>query len=135
MKLPVTILAPLCGLICLFDSAAAFVEYSVAKHNYGDLSSADILRRSSFYQTLDNNKTHGAYYASVQIGTPAQIVNLTLSTGSSDVWVIDASAPVCATSADICLTPCKLSSVPDFVNTVFKCIGSATDVMVMDSQF
>lgn len=65
-----------------------------------------IAARSNFQEILSNNKSRGAYYASVEVGTPAQKLSLMLGTGSSDIWVISDTAAACETGN--CLTPCKL---------------------------
>ncbi|KAI0201801.1 aspartic peptidase domain-containing protein [Astrocystis sublimbata] len=53
-------------------------------------------RDGTFSQELNNNLTGGGYYADVAIGTPPQPVTLILDTGSSDVWVLDTNADLCA---------------------------------------
>ena len=86
-----------------FAVAARVVSYPISKLP-GALS-----RRDAPAEILTNNYTLGVYYASVQVGTPAQALQLVLGTGSSDVWIIDAGAPVCQTN--FCLTPCKSYTV------------------------
>ncbi|KAE9371591.1 acid protease [Stipitochalara longipes BDJ] len=65
-------------------------------------SGASLARRDYVAETLNNNLTVGGYLASVQVGTPSQTLLLMVSTGSSDIWVIDSSSNICAQS---CLTP------------------------------
>jgi hypothetical protein len=51
------------------------------------------------------------YYASVTIGTPAQSLQLVVDTGSSDVWAVAPSAPICATSGACKLGTCRLGLI------------------------
>ena len=50
-------------------------------------------RRASFSTTLINEKS--AYFAKVQVGTPAQTVTLHVDTGSSDLWLLSETADLC----------------------------------------
>lgn len=44
---------------------------------------------------LTNAKLQGLYFANVTVGTPGQQLQLQIDTGSSDVWVPAAEAPLC----------------------------------------
>ena len=76
-------------------------------------SERDLSPRSSTLEVLTNNKTIGGYYASIELGTPAQTVSLQLVTGTSEVWVIDNSVSSCVNydAESFCSTRCKLSLI------------------------
>jgi hypothetical protein len=109
MKKALVVFALLCRLVCLSDcaSAAKVVAYTLARAlpEDGQTSISSLSRRANALEVLTNNIPLLGYYASVQVGTPVQNVSLILSTGSSDVWVLDGSAFPCA--AGNCLTPCR----------------------------
>ena len=87
--------------------ALSGLAFSVA---YGQVVQWNIEKRRSEEQALDrrqarsieevikNDKTKGGYFATCRIGTPGQNVTLQLDTGSSDIWVPDSDADICAQS-------------------------------------
>ena len=99
----------ICSLVYHSNCAAAakVVSYPITRAlpNYAQTSVASLSRRANTDEILTNNISLGAYYASVQVGTPAQTLTLLLGTGSSDVWVVDKLAATCSSSN--CLTPCQ----------------------------
>lgn len=118
----------LCGIFYLSNCslAAKVVAYNVTRAlpENGQTSIASLTRRDpgSVGERLFNNiSLGGGYFASVQVGTPAQPLMLLLSTGSSDIWVIDQNSTDC-NSNNVCVTPCKLS-YPGFValGRLFQC--------------
>jgi len=102
------------GLMFLVDgvSCAKVIEYKVKRtsQKIAEIASRHLTRRtaSTYLETLANNITEDYYYATVQVGTPPQSVDLVLGLASSDIWVIDSKAPVCATPGD-CYTPCMFT--------------------------
>lgn len=63
-----------------------------------------IEKRSPGYGTLQNDPRMGAYLVNVSIGTPAQVVQVQVDTGSADLWVFGPNA--CdpkKTRQDICV--------------------------------
>jgi hypothetical protein len=94
-----------CSLVCLSDlaSAAKVAVYPVTRAlTQNGLSKRDGL---TSVETLINNVSYSGYYASVEVGTPAQKLSLYIGLASSDVWIVDSRAPVC--SNNYCRTPCK----------------------------
>ncbi|KAH9218088.1 aspartic peptidase domain-containing protein [Leptodontidium sp. 2 PMI_412] len=77
--------------------AAKVISYSVSRALPGNgyPLPRSISERSNTLELLSNNKSRGAYYATVEVGTPAQKLSLLLSTGSSDIWIISNSALSC----------------------------------------
>lgn len=85
------------GLIALVATASALrvVPVSFIKANSG----GSLQRRATISEGLSNNVSEGAYFATVQVGTPAQTLTLVLDTGSSDVWVLASNASLCTNEA------------------------------------
>jgi hypothetical protein len=123
MNRPSTGFAFIYGLVYLSAcvSAANVVAYTVTRTlpDNGQPSVRSLLRRATVGETLTNNASLGGYYASVQVGTPAQMLTLLLGTGSSDVWVIDKLASSCLNT--MCLTPCKPINPAMFVSDYSNC--------------
>jgi len=72
----------------------------------GPASFSSLSRRAnSVNEPLSNNLTFGGYIAIVKVGTPAQTVSLVLSTGSSDLWLLDDSSTTCLQKNASCITP------------------------------
>jgi len=57
-------------------------------------------RLNTVQETLDNELT--LYYANITLGTPAQSLQLSIDTGSSDLWVNSASSQLCESSSSQC---------------------------------
>lgn len=59
--------------------------------------SVGLRRRSSgtVLASLGNALQDGLYYANITVGTPGQLLNVQIDTGSSDLWVPSATAPIC----------------------------------------
>ncbi|KAF9027617.1 acid protease [Hymenopellis radicata] len=70
--------------------------------NYSSSLSKRIQKRagSASIQVIDQNQD-ASYFASVNIGTPGQTLNVILDTGSSDLWVADSSCVTCTTSTPV----------------------------------
>jgi len=98
------------GLMFLVDgiSCAKVIEYKVKRtsQEIAEIPSRHLTRRtaSTYLETLANNITQDSYYATIQVGTPPQSVDLIFALASSDIWVIDSSASACATPGS-CYTP------------------------------
>ncbi len=52
-------------------------------------------RRNTITEILGNNETSGLYTAQAMVGTPAQPITFQIDTGSSDVWMLSATADLC----------------------------------------
>ncbi|KXJ94051.1 aspartic peptidase domain-containing protein [Microdochium bolleyi] len=59
------------------------------------LSGAGDGSRLALAQELLHNRTAQAYFATLQIGTPPQDIDLLIDTGSADLWVLDSGAVLC----------------------------------------
>jgi hypothetical protein len=59
------------------------------------LTRGNILTRATVLEELSNNRHQGSYYANITVGTPGQPVSVVLDTGSSDLWILAATADVC----------------------------------------
>lgn len=57
-------------------------------------------RENVVSETLDNELT--LYYANLTLGTPAQHLQLSIDTGSSDLWVNSAQSSLCASAQNEC---------------------------------
>lgn len=57
-------------------------------------------RANTVQETLDNELT--LYYANVTLGTPGQSIQVSLDTGSSDLWVNSASSDLCTSEQGYC---------------------------------
>ncbi|KAI1108824.1 aspartic peptidase domain-containing protein [Nemania sp. NC0429] len=56
----------------------------------------------SVEEVITNEKMRGGYFASCSVGTPPQKITLQLDTGSSDIWVPETGASVCAPRGQGC---------------------------------
>ncbi|KAH7417932.1 aspartic peptidase domain-containing protein [Cadophora sp. MPI-SDFR-AT-0126] len=122
-----------CSFIYLVGlvSAAKVVSYPVSRalsRNEPPLPRG-ISGRSNFQEILSNNKSRGAYYASVEVGTPAQKLSLMLSTGSSDIWVIASTAAACKN--EDCLTPFN----PNISQTISTVAAGGFNITYVDGYF
>lgn len=79
----------------------------------------DLVRRSStLEEIIANKRTKGGYFATVEIGTPAQNFTLLLDTGSSDIWVPYSNASICQNSG------CTLGSFDPDESSSFEEVGA-----------
>ncbi|RDW85463.1 hypothetical protein BP5796_03788 [Coleophoma crateriformis] len=103
------------SLLYLCSFSSALVSWPV----YRNIPSTGVSlsRRANYGEVLTNNVSLSAYYASVEVGTPAQTLQLVLSTGSSDVWVISIAAETCTANPNTCVTPFN-STFSQTVSTV-----------------
>lgn len=80
------------------------VSFDIAKRNIPDPLAQDRARfrkRANVVDaTLDNELT--LYYANISLGTPAQNIQVSLDTGSSDLWVNSASSQLCSSQQGAC---------------------------------
>jgi hypothetical protein len=60
-----------------------------------------LAKRDSAAVTVTNAMSEGFYYVNATVGTPGQLVQLVLDTGSSDVWFFGANS--CDTKTSDCL--------------------------------
>ena len=58
-------------------------------------------KRDPFTVTLGNVDTVGLYYVNASVGTPPQIIQLQIDTGSSDVWMFGPNS--CEANTSQCL--------------------------------
>ncbi|KAK0112783.1 hypothetical protein ONS95_014516 [Cadophora gregata] len=122
-----------CSLVYLVGSgsAAKVVSYPVTRAlaRNEQLLRREISQRSNFQELLSNNKSRGIYYASVEVGTPAQKLSLLLSTGSSDIWVIADTAAACKEGG--CLT----SFNPNTSQTISTVSAGGFNITYVDGTF
>ncbi|KAK0724210.1 aspartic peptidase domain-containing protein, partial [Lasiosphaeris hirsuta] len=55
-------------------------------------------RAAPFDEDLANNVTTGAYFATVEVGSPGQSITVHVDTGSSDVWVLAKNSDLCTST-------------------------------------
>ena len=70
---------------------------SIGRRNIPDVLAHDAARlrkRQTVAATLDNELT--LYYANISLGSPAQDLQVSVDTGSSDLWVNSANSPICS---------------------------------------
>jgi hypothetical protein len=106
--------AALGGLILplALSSASKVIEFAVKRAEIDSPASNFVRRSTPFVNELQwGRKGVHTYYTTVYIGLPPQKVDLIISTGSSDVWVIDTLADECVEAQ--CLTPCMYSKARD----------------------
>jgi len=87
-----------------FNSIAAQL-----RTKYGVTVNKKSRRATSAGLAMINMQVDASYAASVSIGTPPQVFNVVLDTGSSDLWVADTSCTSCASSITV-FDPTKSSS-------------------------
>ncbi|KAI1320434.1 aspartic peptidase domain-containing protein [Xylariaceae sp. FL0255] len=95
MKASLSVAAASTAVLASTAAAQRVLSVPVARSSAARNS---ISRRASntYTESLTNNLTAGAYYATVSLGTPAQSATLVLDTGSSDVWVLASSSDICS---------------------------------------
>jgi hypothetical protein len=92
------------SIAALSSCSLAVVTMNIAKNSAPGLklSRRMLSARKDFSASLENQVNQivdSNYIISVQVGTPAQgNIALAIDTGSSDVWVLDPSAGICAQS-------------------------------------
>ncbi|KAH7370383.1 aspartic peptidase domain-containing protein [Rhexocercosporidium sp. MPI-PUGE-AT-0058] len=122
-----------CSLVYFigYASAARVISYPVsrASHENGQPLPRGISQRANTVEVLSNNKSRSAYFASVEVGTPAQKLSLMLGTGSSDIWMISKSAPAC--TVENCLTPFN----PNTSQTISTVTAGGFDINYIDGSF
>ena len=75
------------------------VQWNIAKR-VSDDQTLDRRQARTIQEIINNDRTKGGYFATCKVGTPGQDVTLQLDTGSSDIWVPDSSADICAQGSD-----------------------------------
>jgi hypothetical protein len=82
---------------CASTATAAGVVPMSIQHT--GRSKLPLHRRSDTYtETITNNISYGGYFASISVGTPSQIQDVLLDTGSSDTWLLNSDASLCSGS-------------------------------------
>lgn len=76
-----------------------FIEFSIhkAEKQFDDIVKAYLPTGEKLVDTKLENKQF-YYQIELGIGTPPQLIDFTIDTGSSDLWVMDASNPYCTTN-------------------------------------
>ncbi|KAL2064486.1 hypothetical protein VTL71DRAFT_4980 [Oculimacula yallundae] len=103
------------AILCGEASAKKAIGHRFARVSLHDENN-DLLKRATAISTLSINATKAAaYFISVQVGTPPQSLQLQLSTGSSDVWILSSDATACAGNKT-CITPFEKSASTSISN-------------------
>ena len=87
----------LCGL-AIGMAHGQVVQWNIEKRRSEEDKTLDTRQARTIEEVINNDKTKGGYFATCKIGTPGQDVTLQLDTGSSDIWVPDSGANICAQS-------------------------------------
>ncbi|VUC30035.1 unnamed protein product [Clonostachys rosea] len=96
-------------------SMAQVITWNIEKRAAGE--SLQRRSKSTFEETILNEKGRGGYFATVQIGSPGQNMTMQLDTGSSDVWIPHCDASVCKSGL------CTLGSFNSSSSKTFYEIG------------
>jgi hypothetical protein len=118
MKAP--IISAIVAVATLSSCAIAVVTLPISRRTQ---HSSQIRRRDPITEILGNNETGGLYTADAVVGTPPQKITFQIDTGSSDVWMLAASADLCTNPVlqaerrrGGCISPCKLiQQTPPYV--------------------
>ena len=93
------------------------------------LHSSRLRRRQDVVtESLDNEQT--TYFAEVELGTPAQTLQLHIDTGSSDLWVNVASSSLCESSQNACSGGTYDSSS----SSTYKLVNNAFNISYVDGS-
>ncbi|KAK3345952.1 aspartic-type endopeptidase [Lasiosphaeria hispida] len=79
-------------------------------------------RAAPFDEVLANNVTTGAYFATVEVGSPGQSITVHVDTGSSDVWVL-------AKDSDLCVSTRKQTEYGYCLDTFDRSASSSYSVV------
>ncbi|KAK5663785.1 hypothetical protein OQA88_4217 [Cercophora sp. LCS_1] len=89
-------------------------------------------RNGTFEEVVTNEDHKGGYFATCQLGTPAQELTLQLDTGSSDIWVPDSNAAVCSDGSK---GGCDLGTFTPKRSSTFEVVGKNTfDISYVDGS-
>ena len=90
-------------LLCsIIESVTATAETpKVVKMQMSRKNRSTLQKRGPFTVGFDYDTTFGLYYVNASVGTPPQIVQLQIDTGSSDVWMFGKGS--CNNQTSTCL--------------------------------
>lgn len=90
---------------------------------------ARFLKRQNVVQeSLDNELT--LYYANISLGTPAQQLQVSIDTGSSDLWVNSASSSLCSSSQ----TPCEGGTYDQSSSSTSRVVNQDFNISYVDGS-
>ncbi|KAK4462180.1 aspartic peptidase domain-containing protein [Cladorrhinum samala] len=123
----------LLATLVLADNTDGVVQWGIQQRQAPPSSTTRIRRRAStFEEVISNQEARGGYFASCRMGTPAQDLTLQLDTGSSDIWVPDSQARVCAARGT---QGCDLGSFNPSRSSTFEVVGrNEFDISYVDGS-